>query len=102
MSTPEFDLSEDVRLALLSKLQEKGLQEFFREMMAFVCNEIMEMERTEFLNADPYERTDKREGQRNGYKDREPHTSVGTLELPCSQGQRRQFSPEPVHQISTQ
>jgi len=93
MSNDQFDLSEDARLQLLHKLQENGLQEFFREMIEFICNEVMKMERTEFLNADPYERTEERNGSRNGFKDRTLHTKVGSLELRVPKDREGNFHP---------
>lgn len=93
MSNDELDFSEDVRLELLGRLQEKGLQEFFREMMEFICNQIMEMERTQFLNADAHERTEDRNGYRNGYKDRQLKTTVGTLELRVPKDREGNFHP---------
>ena len=43
---------------------------FLKEKVKKVCQRIMEEEMTEFLRADPHERTYERQGYRNGYKPR--------------------------------
>jgi len=93
MSSDDIDLDEEVRLQLLEKLQENGLEEFFREMMEFICNEVMKMERTQFLNAEPYERSEERTGSRNGFKDRTLYTKVGPLQLRVPKDREGNFHP---------
>jgi transposase-like protein len=93
MSTEPFDLNEEAREQILGKLQQEGLQGFLQEMIEFLCNEVMEMERTAFLNADPHERTDDRNGYRNGYKQRELKTTVGPLTLRVPQDREGNFHP---------
>ncbi len=41
----------------------------------------MENQRTEYIQADDYERSESRQSQRNGYYERDFTTRVGTLEL---------------------
>ena len=52
-----------------------------RKLLESVLNQVLEAQVSEQLKAEPYERTDEREGYRNGYRDREMKTRVGTLEL---------------------
>jgi putative transposase len=52
-----------------------------RKLLESVLNQVLEAQVSEQLKAGPYERTDEREGYRNGYRDREMKTRVGTLEL---------------------
>ncbi len=52
-----------------------------RKLLESVLNQVLEAQVSEHLKAGPYERTDEREGYRNGYRDREMKTRVGTLEL---------------------
>jgi len=47
---------------------------------------------TEHVGAAPYERTDTRTGQRNGYKPRTLSTRVGTLNLAVPQDREGTFS----------
>jgi len=56
-------------------------KDFLKEMVKKVCQRIMKEEMTEFLRADPHERTDERQGYRNGYKPRTLRTRVGELNL---------------------
>ena len=52
-----------------------------RKLLSRCLNQVLEAQVSEHLKAGPYERTDEREGYRNGYRDREMKTRVGTLEL---------------------
>ena len=53
---------------------------------------MLEAEMTEHVGAAPYERTDTRTGQRNGYKPRTLSTRVGTLNLAVPQDREGTFS----------
>ncbi len=44
--------------------------DFLRDLVTHVVQEILEAEMTAHLGATPYERTESRTGQRNGYKPR--------------------------------
>lgn len=78
---------------LLQVMQQEELEEFLKEMVQTVCQELLETEITECLRARPYERTEERVGYRNGYKPRKLHTRVGTLELRIPQDREGRFSP---------
>jgi putative transposase len=78
---------------LLQVMQQEELEEFLKEMVQTVCQELLELEITECLRARPYERTEERVGYRNGYKPRKLHTRVGTLELHIPQDREGRFSP---------
>ena len=45
--------------------------DFIRQMVQRFFQQFLETEITQFLQADPYERTDQRQGYRNGYKPRQ-------------------------------
>lgn len=66
--------------------------DFLRDLVAHVVQEILDAEMTAHLGAEPYERTDTRTGQRNGYKPRQLHTRVGTLTLLVPQDRGGTFS----------
>ena len=55
--------------------------EFLRNIVQRTLQQLLEAEITEHVGAAPYERTESRKGQRNGYKPRKLKTRVGTLEL---------------------
>ena len=54
---------------------------FLKEIVERVLQELLEAEMAEHIGAAPYERTERRTGQRNGYKPRTLRTRVGTLNL---------------------
>jgi putative transposase len=65
---------------------------FLQEIVERVLQELLEAEMTEHIGAAPYERTQKRTGQRNGYKPRTLRTRVGTLKLLVPQDREGTFS----------
>ncbi len=66
--------------------------DFLREIVERVLQELLEAEMTEHVGAAPYERTEKRAGQRNGYKPRTLRTRVGALNLLVPQDREGTFS----------
>jgi putative transposase len=58
-----------------------GDAEFLREGVRALAQALMELELTQQLGAERYERALTRTGQRNGYREREWDTRVGTIEL---------------------
>jgi len=65
---------------------------FLKEIVQRALQRILEAEITEHVGAAPYERTDERRGQRNGYKPRTLTTRVGTLNLLVPQDREGTFS----------
>ena len=59
-----------------------------------VLNQVLAAEVTETLQAKPYERTEERQGYRNGFKPRTMTTRVGRLVLSVPQVREGKFSPE--------
>jgi transposase-like protein len=66
--------------------------DFLRDLVTHVVQEILEAEMTAHLGAAPYERTETRIGQRNGYKPRQLQTRVGTLTLLVPQDRAGTFA----------
>jgi transposase-like protein len=64
------------------------------QAMQLLLNEVMKVERSEFLGAAPYERSKERRGQANGFKDKVVHTRVGDLELKVPQTRDADFYPQ--------
>ena len=56
-----------------------------REVIMFVFNEAMRVERAQVLQAQPFERTELRQGYANGFKDKFLKTRLGELELKIPQ-----------------
>ncbi len=66
--------------------------EFLRHLVERALQRFLEAELTAHLGAARYERSDARQGQRNGYKPRQLHTRVGTLSLRVPQDREGTFS----------
>ena len=70
--------------AVVQLLLEHGLPEM-ANAVRLMLNEAMRIERSSVLEADPYERTDKRRGYANGFKPKTLNTRLGELELQIPQ-----------------
>ena len=71
-------------MALLELLRKAELDEdvdFLREGVRAMAQQLMELEVAQHVGADKYERTAQRSGERNGYRDRNWDTRVGSIEL---------------------
>lgn len=73
-------------------LAENGF-EGMANAMNILFNEAMKIERTHYLNAQPYQRTDERKSQANGFKDKTVNTRLGKLELRVPQTRDCEFYP---------
>lgn len=79
----------DNSMTFSNTLMQLGGEDFLRELTEFMLNRIMEADVTqrinaephERINAEPHERSDERETYRNGYRDRQYNTRLGTLDL---------------------
>ena len=71
-----------------------GNSEQLRQLLESVVNQVLEAQVAEHVQAEPYERTEERQGYRNGYKPRQLTTRVGTLQLRVPQVRDGSFSPE--------
>jgi transposase-like protein len=61
--------------------------------MQVLLNECMKIERQEALRAAPYERSDQRQGQANGFKPKHVKTRIGGLDLAVPQVRGMKFYP---------
>ncbi len=66
---------------LVRKAEQQGDVDCLREGVRVLSQALMEAEVSQQLGADRYERTAERVGQRNGYREREWDTRVGTIGL---------------------
>src|SRR5579883_30223 len=73
--------------AVVQLLSENGFANM-AEAMRIVLNEAMRVERSQVLQAQPYERTDRRRGYANGYKPKTMATRLGdiTFDVPQTRG----------------
>ena len=77
-------MADELRMALDGLLREaevEGDADFLREGVRVLGQALMELELTQHLGAEPYERTPARAGQRNGHRERARDTRVGTVAL---------------------
>jgi transposase-like protein len=77
-------MADEMRMALealLRKAEEHGDVDFLREGARVLSEALMELEVSRHVGAERHERTPERTGQRNGYREREWDTRVGTIEL---------------------
>jgi len=66
---------------LLRKAQLDGDADFLRDGLRALSQAVMDVEVSQHLQAERHERTPERTGQRNGYRERQWDTRVGTIEL---------------------
>jgi len=64
-----------------------------KNILTTIFNQLMEEQRTEYIQTDEYERSNTRNSQRNGYYERDYTTRVGTLELKVPRTRDGEFSP---------
>lgn len=77
-------MADEMRMALLDLLRKAELEQdadFLRDGVRVLSQALMELEVTQHLGAERHERTVARTGQRNGYRERQWDTRVGTLAL---------------------
>ena len=77
-------MAEELRMALdelLRKAHGAGEIAVLKEGVRIMAQALMELEVSQHLGAERFERTPERTGQRNGYRERPWDTRVGTLDL---------------------
>ena len=77
----------------LEQLTEQGL-EGLPDLIRVLVNEAMQIERENFLNAKPYERSKDRRGYANGYKPKTINTRVGKVTFAIPQVREGNFYPQ--------
>lgn len=78
--------------AVVQLLADEGF-EGMAHAMQILLNEAMKLERAEYLNADPYQRTEERRSYANGYKNKTVSSRLGKLELRVPQTRDSEFYP---------
>jgi putative transposase len=77
---------------LSSELAEQGL-EAVPELLRVLINNVMQVERSKYLQADEYERTEDRKGHANGYKPKTVRTRMGEITFSVPQVREGGFYP---------
>jgi putative transposase len=89
-------MADDLRIALeglLRKVGEEGDIDFLREGVRLLAEELMGLELSQYLGAERYERTLARNGQRNGTRQRQWDTRVGSVQLEVPRVRDNTFFP---------
>ena len=88
-------MADELRMALTELLRkgDAGDAEFLKEGVRVLAQALMELELTQHVGAERYERALTRTGQRNGYREREWDTRVGTIELQVPRVRDSSFFP---------
>jgi len=76
-----------------SLIDKSVIDDVSKTILTTVFNQLMEQQRTEYIQATEYERSDERVSQRNGYYPREWTTRIGTLNLTVPRTRDGGFSP---------
>ena len=71
-----------------------GRDEAFSKLLEEIFNQVLLAQSTEQIGAEPYERTETRTAYRNGFRERQLTTRVGTLTLRVPRHRNGQFSTE--------
>lgn len=77
-------MAENLSMALAELLRKADAEpdvDTLREGVRVMTQALMELEVAQHLGAARYQRSPERQGERNGYRDRQWDTRVGTLEL---------------------
>jgi len=78
---------------LLEQIAEQGL-DVLPELIRTVINTAMQIERQQYLNVEPYERSPERRGHANGYKPKTVTTRVGQVRFDVPQVRDGSFYPQ--------
>ena len=85
-------MTHQIDYNLPSELVEQGL-EAVPELIRILINNVMQVERSKYLQADDYERTEERIGHSNGYKPKTVRTRVGEITFSVPQVREGGFYP---------
>ena len=77
----------------MEQVQEQGL-DVLPELIRIVINAAMQAERSEHLNAGPYQHSDERRGYANGYKPKTMRTRIGDITFAVPQVREGGFYPQ--------
>jgi putative transposase len=83
----------DENMAFLERLQKQGGGDFLKELAEAVLDRLMQLDVEGLIGAGRYERSDGRTTHRNGYRERDLETRLGTLELRIPKLRRGSYFP---------
>jgi transposase-like protein len=89
-------MADTLTIALLDLLRKAELDQnvdFLREGVRLLSQSLMELEVAQHLGAQRHERTTERTGQRNGFRERQWDTRVGSIDLKIPRVRDNSYSP---------
>lgn len=81
MSHTDHSLREKLEQQLETITQSGGDADWLRELTELLAQKLQDMEFQDFIGSEPYARSEKRQGYRNGYPQRDLFTRVGRISL---------------------
>jgi transposase-like protein len=92
MSHDDNTLKQRLRQHLENLEEVKEDKDWLRDLVEWLAQELLDVEFSEFVAAEPYERSEERQGYRNGYRQRDLFTRVGRLTLRVPRDREGRFS----------
>ena len=92
MSHKDDTLKQRLRQHLENLEEMNEDKDWLRDLVEWLVQELLEVEFSEFIAAEPYERSEDRQGYRNGYRQRDLFTRVGRLTLRVPRDREGRFS----------
>jgi len=92
MSHEDDTLKQRLRQHLEDLEEVKEEKDWLRDLVEWLVQELLDVEFSEFMVAEPYERSEERQGYRNGYRQRDLFTRVGRLTLRVPRDREGRFS----------
>ena len=89
MAQIKLNLDTDLLHELFSK---EGRNKGMSKLMETILNQVLELQAEEQLGAKPYERSENRTAYRNGYRDRQLKTRIGSITLSVPRFRSGEFS----------
>ena len=90
MSQPDDTLRHKLRQYLENVKSSET--DWLRDLMEWLFQELLDLEFNEHLGVEPYERSEERQGYRNGYRQRELFTRVGRITIRVPRDREGKFS----------
>ena len=92
MSHTNDTLRQSFRQRLEQLLETKEGEDLLRNIVEWILQELLEIEFSEQIGAEPYERSEERQGYRNGFRKRDLFTRVGRITLRVPRDREGRFS----------
>ena len=92
MSQHDDTLRQRLRQHLDNLEEVKEGKDWLRDLVEWLVQELLDVEFSEFKASEPYERSEDRQGYRNGYRQRDLFTRVGRLTLRVPRDREGRFS----------